>query len=242
MLKRICFILAITVFAIMPLNVQAGKAENLLRIAILNESVEMVQEALRSGANVNYIQSDYTDNPLAMAVNTSNMAIIEVLLKNGANPNMQVEGNGLITSTPLLKAIAMQRLDIVKALVESGADINMPATRYYKPEETLFSPLMQAIASPYTRETMHIFNYILEKNADINYVSSEGETALMIAADGRASVYKQEAAYQMTETLLVKGAKKGLRNQRGKNATDIAVESNFVLMADLLRQKRFSNN
>lgn len=240
MLKRLCLLLTFTMLMLVPLNAFAGRMENELRIAILNESVEMMQDAINGGADINYIRDDYTDNPLAVAVNTGNEKLVAFLLQKGANPNIQIEGNGMITSTPLLKAISMQRFDLVKMLVESGADINLPATRYFNPEQTLFSPLMQSIAAKYTKDTMPIFDYVLEKGANINYVSSERDTALLVAADGRVSVYKQEAAYQMAEKLLLKGADKSIRNARGRNATDLAIETNFMLMADLLRQKRFN--
>ena len=241
-MRRVRLLLAVIFLALTPLSVQAGRLDTALRVAILNENVQMVEDALKNGADINYIEADYADNPLCLAVNTGNMSIVDILLKRGANPNIWIEGNGMITSTPLLKAIALQKMDMIKTLVESGADVNLPAIRYHKPAEKLFSPLMQSIASTYTKDSMDIFNYLLEKGADIYYVTCEGDNALMIVADGRVSVYKQEAAYQMGEILLLKGAKTGIRNKRGKNATDIAIETHFVLMADLLRQKRFANN
>lgn len=239
MLKKVCLLVFVLTFSL-AIFAQAGPLENQLRVAILNQDIALVQEALSNGANVNYVQSDYTDNPLSVAINTGNMDVIKLLLQKGANPNIHIEGNGLITSTPLLKAISMQKFELVKLLVEYGADVNLAATKYGKPEEKLFSPLMQAIAATYTRESMQIFDFLLEKGANVNYVSSEKDTALLVAADGRVSVYKQEAAYQMAEKLLLKGADKSIKNSRGRNATDVAIESNFMLMADLLRQKRFN--
>ena len=217
------------------------RTQSMLRVGILNNDIGIVKEAINNGANLNYVLDDYTDNPLDMAISSGNMDIVKLFLEKGANPNVQIFGNGLITSTPLLKAVAEQNLPMIKLLVEHGADINLSCHVYHQPDKKMTSPLIQTIVTTYTKDSMEIFQYLLQKGADINYVTAEGDTALIVAANGKGlSPFKRDQLYKIAETLLLKGANKNLRNNQGKNATDIAIESGFYEMGDLLRQKRFN--
>jgi ankyrin repeat protein len=214
-------------------------ADNALRVAVLNNNLKLMEDAINKGANVNFTREDYSDNPLSLAINNADLPAVEFLLKRGANPNVYVDGNGVINSTPLLKAIGRQNTALVKLLVEAGADVNMPAHRYYQPEQKDLSPLMQAIIAPYTRDTMDIFDYLLANGADVNYATYDGYTALMVMGAVKHSVYKQEAIYTMAENVLRKGADRLARNSKGQTALDLALENNFNQLALLLNQKRF---
>lgn len=225
---------------VFPFSVIAGKKESALRVAVLNKDASLVQKAIDDGANINYVQDDYTDNALGLSVSAGQMQLVEVLLKNGANPNIHIDGNGVVNSTALLKAIAAQNLPIVKALIAGGANVNLPSHFYYKPNEQMTSPLMMAIAAPYTKDSMAIFDLLLQSGANVNFVNSKGETALMIASNGNYSIYHKQGVYYMAEKLLLKGADKSIRNKEGRSAQDIAAESNFSQMVDLFRQKRFN--
>jgi ankyrin repeat protein len=217
----------------------AANANGALRVAILNDDLGLIEDALKSGADVNFAREDYTDNPLGLAINNNSLPAVKLLLQKGANPNVYVEGNGIINSTPLLKAIGRQNAAMVKLLVEAGADVNVPAHRYYQPKEQDLSPLMHAVIATYTRDTMGIFEYLLAKGADVDYATYDGYTALMVAAAAPHSTYKQEAVYAMAETLLLKGANLAARNRKGQTALDLALENNFGQLAQLFRQKRF---
>lgn len=217
------------------------RTQSMIRVGILNSDINIVRDAIKKGADVNYMFEDYTDNPLDMAICANSIEIVKLLLENGANPNVQISGNGVITSTPLLKAVSEQNLTMIKLLVDHGADVNFSCHLYNQPDKKMTSPLIQTIVTTYTKDSMEIFDYLLQKGADINYVTAEGDTPLIVAADGRKiSQFKRDQLYKIAEILLVKGANKNIRNNNGKNATDIAIESGFYEMGDLLRQKRFN--
>ncbi|MDR3348485.1 MAG: ankyrin repeat domain-containing protein [Acidaminococcales bacterium] len=240
-MRKYVKLLAALMLLFLPAGAETAKAaptaNNALRVAILNNNLELMADAINKGADVNFVQDDYTDNPLSMALNNDSLPAVKLLLQKGANPNVYVEGNGVINSTPLLKAIGRQDAALVKLLVEAGADVNMPAHRYHQPAQKDLSPLMQAVIAIYTRDTMDIFNYLIERGADVNYATYDGYTALMLAAGVKHSFYKQEAVYSMAEILLQKGANLSARNSRGQTALDLALESNFSQLAMLLRHK-----
>lgn len=242
-MKKYINLLAALMLLLLPAGAPAAKAapaaNGALRVAILNNDLGLMADAIGKGADVNFVREDYTDNPLSLAVNADSLPAVELLLKSGANPNVYVEGNGVINSTPLLKAIGRQNAAIVKTLIAAGANVNTPSHRYYQPEQKDMSPLMQAIVATYTRDSMDIFNCLLSGGAEVNYTTYDGYTALMVAAAMKHSVYKQEAVYAMAEVLLRKGADPSLRNSKGQTALDLALENNFSQLALLLRQKRF---
>ncbi|MDR2007104.1 MAG: ankyrin repeat domain-containing protein [Acidaminococcales bacterium] len=241
-MKKYINLLAAFMLLFLTVGAETGKtapnANSALRVAILNNDLELMAEAINKGADVDFVRSDYTDNPLSLAINSDNLPAVKLLLQKGANPNIYVEGNGVINATPLLKAIGRQNAALVKLLVEAGANVNTPAHRYYQPEQKDLSPLMQAIIAIYTRDTMEIFDYLLVRGANVNYATYDGYTALMVAASARHSIYKQEAVYTMAETLLKNGANSAARNSKGQTALDLALDNNFSQLAMLLRHRK----
>lgn len=232
------FLLLLCIVSINSTSLAAfNDADIALRRAILNNSLEDAQQAINAGANINHVEKDYTDNPLGIAINYEYIDMVALLLKNGANPNVFVDGNGFFNSTPLITAISRQRTDIVKLLVENGADVNLQAHKYFDPETIGISPLMQAIIAPYTKESLNIFHYLMEKQANVNLTTDDGQTALMYAANGDFSVYRQHAMILMAEEMLKKGADVKMRTTAGKTALDYAIDNKFSRMIELLTPK-----
>ena len=92
-----------------------------------------------------------------------------MLLCAHANVNQQ-DDKGF---TPLMVVCDSDtaNIDLVKLLVHSGADINV------EEEETKATALLLAIMSGHTQ----IVQYLLDKGADINALSKDGHSSLMIA-------------------------------------------------------------
>jgi len=231
------FLLLVLVLSISSTSFAASDIDIALRRAILNNNLEDAQQAINDGANLNHIERDYTDNPLGIAISYEYFDMVTLLLKNGANPNIFIDGNGFFNSTPLITAISRQRFDLVKLLVENGADVNLQAHKYFEPEVTGLSPLMQAVISPYGKDSLNIFNYLIEKNANVNLTTEDGQTALMYTANGDFSVYRQQAMVLMAEELLKKGADTKMRTINGKTALDYAIDNKFPRMIELLTPK-----
>ena len=92
-----------------------------------------------------------------------------MLLSAHANVNLQ-DDKGL---TPLMVVCHSHtpNIDLVKLLVQSGADINVEEGK------TKVTALLQAIMSGHTQ----IVQYLLDKGADINALSKDGNSSLMTA-------------------------------------------------------------
>jgi ankyrin repeat protein len=116
----------------------------------------------------------------------------------------------------------------------------MPSHKYYKPELRELSPLMQAIVAPYTRNSQDIFDYLLDKGANVNYATHDGYSVLMITVVEKASRFKTDALYAMAEKLLLRGADQQARNQKGETVMDLALSNDYRQVALLLKQKRFN--
>jgi ankyrin repeat protein len=93
--------------------------------------------------------------------------------------------------TPLLHAIKKARPEMVEILLNSGADVNLNDLK----NANGMSPLMLAVvfatapASPNMtperrRDAMEIFDMLIERRADINYIEPGGMTALSWALGG----------------------------------------------------------
>ncbi len=120
--------------------------------------------------------------PLVTAVMRDSVPTIKVLLDAGA----KVEELGPQGFRPLALAIGESKYESAKALMDAGADVNVPSG-----SEAL-TPLMIASAQsapaegarflPGSTRPIDIAKSLIDRNADVNAKSSNGMTALMIAA------------------------------------------------------------
>ena len=100
------------------LNTSSCSEHTPLTCAILKENLEIVEELIKSGADVD---KDYGWTPLTMAIHKGNQEITILLTRNAANPNFFDSKNW----TPISRAIEEENLEITKLLVDNGADVNM---------------------------------------------------------------------------------------------------------------------
>jgi len=133
------------------------------------------------GADVNARDNDgYT--ALLHAINRNHVPTIEMLIKKGADVEMATKGG----ITPLTWAIGDGKYFAAKALIDNGAKVDSASG------PTKVTPLMMA-ATQLTAQTrsdnvtqgpppIDLATMIIAKGADVNQRSSEGITALMVAA------------------------------------------------------------
>jgi ankyrin repeat domain-containing protein 50 len=211
--------------------------------------VDKVAELLRLGADVN-ARLDYNCTPLAIAARCGQADVCKVLLDSGADPNI-TEKYG---STALMGAAATGKARIVAMLLERGA--NQLSTKYSK------------VTALHRAATTDICKLLIEKGADIQATTQNGETPLLSAAGlGRWAVVDflvargsdlnatdnsgHSALYyamltneeEVIVALLEKGATiSGTRMWDGKNILHRAVERKYMdILTRLLKQGNSPN-
>lgn len=102
--------------------------ENDLQAAIYWNNTEEALKLIRSGVNLEELNSNYETPLLAAITSWGNVEIIEELLNNGANLEPYQDAWNSI-GNPLDQAIQMVRTDIVKLLLEHGA-VRRPSVIY----------------------------------------------------------------------------------------------------------------
>lgn len=85
-----------------------------LETAILTSSSDVVEEIIKEGADINYVNKN-GNNPLIIAIQRGNRKIIQALIKEGANVNHVNEYSG---KTALMLAVEKHALSTVLTLLE----------------------------------------------------------------------------------------------------------------------------
>ncbi len=179
-------------------------------------SLDTTKFLLDHGARIDIPDSDGW-LPLLHAVLRNDVRAIELLLDKGASADSTAPG-GFIA---LAVAIEEKKFDAAKTLINSGAKIDQPVSK------KKLTPLMVVASEPppesrirklqQTLNSMDIAHELLSHGANVNAVSSEGVTPLMIAA-----------AYDnapMIGLLLQSGAQPGMKSADGQTARDIAAKA-----------------
>jgi ankyrin repeat protein len=174
--------------------------------------VQRVTELLADGAKVNSRDRN-GDSPLNMAAAKGNAELVDVLLQAGADVNLA----NLAGVTPLMGASFNGKAEIVRKLLAAGAKIE-PLDRVKKNAATYAagSGCAECLAE------------LLRAGTPVNGRLENELTLLMWAA-----AYGHEASVNL---LLAQGAERGLKDNRGKTAADMAREGNHLAVARLLEQ------
>jgi len=139
---------------------------------------------------------------------------IKKLLKNGADVNDQNEHDESVLALAIKSKCDQEVIDL---LIENGADM-------YDFDEEGVSIFDYAI----TYNNINLFNRFIEEGININETKRRsGFTPLMAAV-----CY---ARFEMAKTLLIKGADKTKRDNKGFNAGDFARKMRKDSMMELLK-------
>lgn len=126
-----------------------------------------IARLLLSHGAIIYEQAGYRRKPLLVEA-CRYADLVRLLLESGASVNVK-ETNG---ETALHAACFYGNLDSVKALVEHGAEINITSN-------TGLTPLHEACRQ---RKNPGVVAFLLEKKANINAKTEQGETPITLAA------------------------------------------------------------
>lgn len=225
------------------------KGELLLAIKspIAESRIDMIKLLIDNKANINYSDDDgFT--PLNIAIESGDMELTKFLITNGANVNsLMQDGVSLIGY-----AIAQNNMDLLQMLIENGANVNNT-----NGDSWADTPLKTASRLGLD----NVVRILLTRNADINAVDMNGNTALHTAAlNSQLSIVKLlleknpnldiqnkvgntalhlaviSGNIDIVGELVLKGANTRIRNNDGKYPRDIARANNSAAIFEVLRE------
>ena len=223
-----------------------------IKSPIVESRIDMMKLLIDNGANINYAdENEFT--PLNIAIETGDMELTKFLITNGANVNsLMQDGVSLI-----VYAISQNNMDLLQILIENGANVNNTTGDYWAG-----SPLITASRLGLD----NVVRILLSRNADINAVDMNGNTALHTAAlNSQLSVIKLlleknpnldiqnevgntalhlaviSGNIDIVGELVLKGANTRIRNDDGKYPRDIARANNSAAIFEVLREAENKN-
>ena len=184
-----------------------------IKSPIVESRINMMKLLIDNKANINYTdENGFT--PLNIAIESGDMELTKFLITNGANVNsLMQDGVSLIGY-----AIAQNNMDLLQILIENGANVNNT-----NGDSWADTPLMTASRLGLD----NVVRILLTRNADINAVDMNGNTALHTAAlNSQLSVVK---------LLLEKNPNLDIQNKVGNTALHLAVISgNIDIVGELV--------
>jgi ankyrin repeat protein/predicted Ser/Thr protein kinase len=185
--------------------------------AVAGGNVMAVKSLLAKGANVNESDREGT-SPLMLASERNAPApMVEALLAAGA----QVDAVDAQGRSSLYRASVAGEVDAMRILLDHQANVNLRAKDFS-------TPLLEAV----THGRLEAARLLIERGADVDLGDSTNTTPLMAAAVTSAEI--QNPA-DFLKLLLKHGAKRGLKDSRGRIAFQRAVESNNPRAVAVLR-------
>ncbi|WP_310481780.1 ankyrin repeat domain-containing protein [Chamaesiphon sp. VAR_48_metabat_403] len=147
--------------------VYEGNATNTsLMAAAIDGDLDLVQQAIEAGANLDRYDWNLGYAPLGMAIERGHLEIVQCLLTAGANPQC-----GSVSTTALGLAAESGAVEIVQMLLPRGVDLNAPVGR------DGWTALLSAIE----RGHRAVVQLLVAAGANVN-VWSRGETPILLAA------------------------------------------------------------
>jgi ankyrin repeat protein len=192
-----------------------------LLAAVASGKVDAVKSLLAKGANVDEADGDGTTPLMLASEGNANLPdsvpIVEALLTAGAHVD-SVDARG---RSSLYRASGAGKMDAMRLLVDHQANPNLRASDFS-------TPLLAAVS----HGRLDAAQLLIDRGADVNLGDSNNTTPLMAAAQTSPDI-KNPADF--IRLLLKHGAKRGLKDSRGRIAFQLAVESKNADAAGLLR-------
>ncbi|XP_053593276.1 ankyrin-1 [Microplitis demolitor] len=187
----------------------------LLRDAIADAELEIVECLLENNATVNRRSKKATDTPLHLAVHIGDPDLLNSLLDRGAN----VTAKGKYKKTPVHIAAEYSKVEILELLISKGGNIN-------DKDQHGLTPLCWALK----KGKLEIVDYILNhENYDgslFNHSSKEADTQLHFAVTSGNE--------ELVRYLINKGAQVNAQGIDSKTPLHIAVEENLEKIVECL--------
>ncbi len=137
-----------------------------LMAAAIDGDLDLVQQAIEAGANLDRFDWNLSYSPLGMAIDRGHPDIVQCLLNAGANPHC-----GSTLTTALGLAAERGEVEIVQMLLPRGVDVNTPVSR------DGWTALLSAIKNGHRS----VVQLLVTAGANVN-VWSQGETPILLAA------------------------------------------------------------
>ena len=184
--------------------------------ATADNNYKISSTLIEAGAKVNQINKVPPANSpsIELPCQEGYLEIIRLLVENGANVNYI----GYKKFTPIRIAARNGHFEIIKYLAENGAEIDARA-------EDGATPLEHAAYKGH----IEIVKYLVEKGANINNIDKEGDFPIGEAA--------KQGRIVVVQYLIEQGADLTLKNDKKKNAYDLAIENGQKKVAVLIENE-----
>ncbi len=185
-------------------------------VAIERGDLRLASQWLDAGLEPDF-EGDTVGTGLMIGAWEGNIPMMELFVARGADINKA----NRIGEQALLHAAWKGRLDAVRWLVEHGARLNRDGRQWAALHYAAFAGHGEVVG------------YLLERGADVNALSTNGSTPLMMAArEGRETI---------ATTLLGAGARPDIVNERGDDAVRWAMRyNNLGIAREIAGSARFA--
>lgn len=137
-----------------------------LMAAVIDGDLDLAQQAIEAGANLDGYDWNLGYSPLGMAIDRGYLDLVGCLLTAGANPHC-----GSTTTTALGLAAESGEVEVIQMLLPRGVDINTPVG------QDGWTALLSAIKNGHRA----VVQLLVTAGANVN-VWSRGETPILLAA------------------------------------------------------------
>lgn len=209
MMRRSLILTAMVLGLSLPLSAQAGTYDDLLKATEQNDTGEVVS-LLQRGADPNTADPDGT-TLLMTAARNGNEQLVELLLTMRA----KVGSRNRYGDDALLLASFRGYLAVVKRLVAAGAPLERTDG---------WPPIAYAAFNGH----LDIVRFLIDKGADVDAVSDNSTSALMVAA--------RNGHLEVVKLLLAHEADPDIENDAGGDALSWAEAAGNSEIAELVRQ------